>query len=65
MAELTKDTIIVHLIESIERLHEDLDKVELWLGALNCFEKPVPDYQPSDRHLLPPSTRHQAARRSP
>jgi len=52
MAEPVKDTILVHLFESIEQLHQDLDKVELWLGALGCFQKPVPDYQPSDRYLL-------------
>ncbi len=57
MAEPVKDTILLHLFESIERLHQDLDKVELWLGALGSFQKPVPDYQPSDRYLLPSERR--------
>ena len=52
--EPANDTILIHLMESIERLHRDLDKVELWLGALNCFQKPVPDYQPNNRYLLTP-----------
>lgn len=62
--EPANDTIFVHLVESLERLHEDLDKVELWLGALSCFQKPVPDYQPSDRYLLPPASQRDAPRRS-
>ncbi len=57
MAEPVKDTILLHLFELIERLHQDLDKVELWLGALGCFQKPVPDYQPSERYLLPSEQR--------
>jgi hypothetical protein len=40
-------------MESIGQLHQDLDRVELWLGALDSFQTPVPDYQPSDRYLLP------------
>lgn len=60
MAEPVEDTIYVNLILSLERLHDDLDKVELWLGALNCFQKPVPDYQPSDRYLLHPVSRDRA-----
>jgi hypothetical protein len=60
MAEPVEDTIYVNLILSLERLHDDLDKVELWLGALKCFQKPVPDYQPSDRYLLRPVSRDQA-----
>jgi hypothetical protein len=48
-------------MESIGQLHQDLDRVELWLGALDCFQTPVPDYQPNDRHLLP--ERREVARR--
>jgi hypothetical protein len=64
MAERAEDTIFVNLVESLARLQEDLDKVELWLGALKSFQKPVPDYQPTDRYLLP-QARHQTARRGP
>ena len=61
MAEPAKDVIFTHLLESIGRLHQDLDRVELWLGAFGSFQRPVPDYQPSDNYLLPPKRR---ARRS-
>ena len=63
MAEPVEDTIFVNLMQSLARLHDDLDKVELWLGALKSFQNPVPDYQPSDRYLLRPA-QDQSARRS-
>ncbi|MFZ3350192.1 MAG: hypothetical protein WA268_04910 [Xanthobacteraceae bacterium] len=59
--EPARDVIFTRLMESIGQLHQDLDRVELWLGALDCFQTPVPDYQPSDRHLLP--ERREIARR--
>ena len=61
MADRVEDTIFVNLVESLQRLHEELDKVELWIGALKSFQNPVPDYQPSDRYLLR-TARDQAAR---
>jgi hypothetical protein len=64
MAEAAKNVIFRRLMQSIDRLHQDLDKVELWLGALDCFQMPVPDYQPNDQYLLPSSTRRKTARRS-
>ena len=65
MPEPVEDTIFVNLIQSLEQLHDDLDRVELWLGALRCFQKPVPDYQPSERHLLRPASKDQAHRSNP
>jgi hypothetical protein len=53
MPEAAEDMIVRNLIEALERLHEDLDRVELWTAALGCFQRPVPDYQPGDRYLLP------------
>jgi hypothetical protein len=52
MSQAAEDTIIRNLIEALERLHEDLDRVELWSAALGCFQRPVPDYQPAQRYLL-------------
>ncbi len=59
--EPARDVLFARLMESIGQLHQDLDRVELWLGALDCFQTPVPDYQPSDRYLLP--ERPEVARR--
>jgi hypothetical protein len=52
MAEPAEDTIVENLIESLERLRQDLDKVELWAAALGHFQRPVPEYEPSDRYIL-------------
>ena len=52
MPEPAEDTIVRNLIEALERLREDLDRVELWAAALGSFQHPVPDYQPGDQHLL-------------
>jgi hypothetical protein len=54
MPEVVEDMIVRNLIEAIGRLHEDLDRMELWAAALGSFQHPVPEYQP-DRHLLNPS----------
>ena len=52
MPEQAEDMIVRNLVQALERLHEDLDRVELWTAALGCFNTPVPDYKPSDQHLL-------------
>jgi len=65
MAEPAEERIIENLIESLEQLREDLDRVELWAAALGCFQAPVPDYQPSDHYLLGAVARRQAPPRRP
>ena len=55
MPEPAEDVIIRNLIESLERLRSDIDRMELWAAALGSFQHPAPDYQASDRHLLKPS----------
>jgi hypothetical protein len=52
MPEQAEDMIVRNLVQALERLHEDLDRVELWTAALGCFNAPVPDYEPGDQHLL-------------
>jgi hypothetical protein len=52
MSEPAQDMIVRNLIEALERLHEDLDRVELWTAALGSFQSPVPDYEAGDRYLL-------------
>ncbi len=55
MSEPAEDMIIRNLIESLERLRSDIDRMELWAAALGSFRHPAPEYQPNDRHLLKPS----------
>ena len=53
MPEHAPDTIVHNLIEALNRLHEDLDRVELWTAALRTFQQTPPDYRPNDTHVLP------------
>jgi hypothetical protein len=64
MPEPAEDMIIRNLMESLERLRGDLDRMELWAAALGCFQSPAPEYQPNDRHLLktPAERRSRSAR---
>ena len=62
MAEPPEDVIVRNLIEALKRLHEDLDRVELWTAALDCFQHQVPDYQSDDHYLLPASLQREVRR---
>jgi len=53
MPERAADMIARNLIEALNRLHDDLDRVELWTVALSSFQQPPPDYRPDGEHLLP------------
>jgi hypothetical protein len=64
MPEPAEDMIIRNLIESLERLRSDIDRMELWTAALGSFRHPAPEYQPSDRHLLKSPERRRDASRS-
>jgi hypothetical protein len=52
-----EDLIVRNLIEALERLREDLDRMELWAAVLGSFQHPVPEYRPGDRHLIKPQER--------
>ncbi len=57
MPEEAEDLIVRNLIEAMERLREDLDRMELWAAVLGSFQHPVPEYRPGDRHLIKPLQR--------
>jgi len=45
------------LADSIERLHKEVEQVELWASAVSGFTQAVPDYEPdatSVAHYLKP-----------
>jgi len=49
------------LREAIERLRDDIDRVEFWADALDRLTQPIPEYEASDdltRHLLPTRRPH-------
>ena len=51
--EQAEDVIVRNLIEALNGLHRDLDRIELWTAALDCFRDPAPEYQASNDYLLP------------
>ena len=51
--EPAEDLIVRNLIEALNRLHDDLDRMELWTAALGCFQSQAAEYQPGDHYLLP------------
>ena len=57
MPEQTEEVVARKLVEALERLHEDLDRVELWTAALSCFQRPALDYEPGEQYALPPFAR--------
>lgn len=56
MPEPAEDVIVHNLIDALERLREELDRVELWAGALGRFQDPIPEYQPASEYTLPPAS---------
>jgi hypothetical protein len=52
--ENAEDLLVRNLIEALNRLHGDLDRIELWTAALACFRQAAPQYQPNGDHLMPP-----------
>ena len=52
--ETAEDLVVRNLIEALNRVHADLERIELWTAALACFQDAAPQYQPSCDYLLPP-----------
>jgi hypothetical protein len=38
------EKIVRNLQDAVEALRRDMNRVELWAGALSSFTKPIPDY---------------------
>jgi hypothetical protein len=45
------DKIVRNLQEAVERLHDDIARIEIWADALSCFSKPVPEYEAAQAYL--------------
>jgi len=52
MPEQAEDLIVRNLVEALNRLRDDLDRVEFWTAALSSFQQPAPDYRPDSEYLL-------------
>lgn len=53
----TNKDISDRLHESLDRLHRETLRVEIWAEALSAFSKPIPEYDMPANFLLPPSAR--------
>jgi hypothetical protein len=58
--ETAEDLVVRNLIETLNRIHADLERIELFMAALACFQEAVPQYEPGGDYRLPPGK--QAAR---
>ena len=56
MPDPVEDAIVRNLIDALQRLHDDLDRVELWTAALSQVQEPAPEYEPGREYLLPTKT---------
>jgi hypothetical protein len=45
------DRVRRELRRVLDHVRADLDRIEILTGALNAFSKPVPDYEPTFRHV--------------
>ena len=52
-----RERVMRELQQAVERLQDDIARVEFWADALGGFSSPVPDYEPSgtrlDQYILP------------
>jgi hypothetical protein len=53
MQNAASDTILRNLVEALNRLQADLDRVELWTAALISFQESPPEYRPGGDYVLP------------
>ena len=47
MREQPEEIVAPHLIEVLDNLDDDLDRIELWTAALSCFQHPPPTTSPT------------------
>jgi uncharacterized protein Yka (UPF0111/DUF47 family) len=50
-AENAIDRVKRELHRSLDTMHRDLDRVEILAAALGAFSKPIPEYEPTFRHM--------------
>jgi glycerate kinase len=48
MRERQEEVVIPNMVEVLDNLDDDLDRMELWTAALSCFQHRAPEYQPNN-----------------
>jgi hypothetical protein len=51
--ETATDRVKRDLFRVLDKMHTDLDRVEILTSALSAFSMPIPEYEPEFRHLRP------------
>jgi hypothetical protein len=51
----TNEQVVRHLFEAIDRVREDVAKVEFWASAVTGFAEPVPGYEPDSTRVWFPT----------
>jgi hypothetical protein len=57
----TNEQFVRHLFEAIDRVREDVAKVEFWASAVSGFAEPVPGYEPDSTRVWFRPSRPQAS----
>ena len=57
------EKIVRNLQQAVQRLQDDLARVELWAGALGCFSKPIPGYDYGQTKFDLPAANARSSRR--
>jgi hypothetical protein len=47
--EPAKERVARQLREAVERLRDDMDRVEFWTEVLGCLSRPAPEYNPDGK----------------
>jgi hypothetical protein len=68
MAKTLQENLAQQLSDSVDRLHQQVEKVEFWASAMSVLAAPVPDYEPEAtkvaRYLKPGRPARKRRRRS-
>jgi hypothetical protein len=54
MGEINEQ-VVHRLFEAIDRVREDVAKVEFWASAVTGFAQPVPSYEPDETRMWIPA----------
>jgi hypothetical protein len=50
-----REKVVQHLFKAIDRVRDDVEKVEFWADIVTGFAQPVPEYDPNEMRVwLPP-----------
>lgn len=50
-SDMTMERVRGDLHRVLDRTRTDLDRIEILAAAMSAFSRPVPDYEPSFRHM--------------